>query len=175
MYKTLGWRTFLTAENLPRNFEVGEETVFPQFRGNKYGIFDRGRCGNDILLDNLVQNSENQTTRSVVFVQGMCFAVIPYSSNYYIFDSHSPDNLGQSIENGYSVLLKFVTTEHVLNFITATYLINNHLQNFYENQFAFLPELKRSTKKRVLRRLRQRYRNIFYRDNELHWMHCPNI
>ena len=46
----------------------------------------------------------------------MCFAVIPYNSNNYIFDSHSCDNVGKSIENGYSVLLKFVTIEHVFKF-----------------------------------------------------------
>ena len=53
----------------------------------------------------------------------MCFAVISYNSNYYIFDSHSCDSLGHSIENGYSVFYKFVTIEHVLNFITKTYLM----------------------------------------------------
>ena len=73
--------------------------------------------------------------------------------------------MGQSIENGHSVLLKFVAIEHVLNFITTTYLINNHLQHVYENQFVFFPELERLAKTRVLRRLRQRYRNTFYRDN----------
>ena len=48
--------------------------------------------------------------------------MIPYNSDYYIFDSHSRDGLGQSTENGYSILLKFVTIEHVLNFITTTYI-----------------------------------------------------
>ena len=38
----------------------------------------------------------------------------------------------------------------------------------------FLPELERSAKTRVLRRLRQRYRNTFHHDDE-HWMHCSSI
>ena len=50
LYKTLGRRTLLTAEDLPRNFELNEETVYSQFRENKYGIFDRGQLGNDNLL-----------------------------------------------------------------------------------------------------------------------------
>ena len=61
----------------------------------------------------------------------MCFVY------YYIFDSHSCDNIGQASENGSSVLIKFLTIEHVLNFITTTYFVNSELQHVYENQFAF--------------------------------------
>ena len=89
----------------------------------------------------------------------MCFVY------YYIFDSHSRDNIGQASENGSSVLLKFFTIEHVLSFITTTYLVNSELQHVYENQFVFLPEIEMSLRRRTLRRFRQGYRNIFpYKD-----------
>ena len=45
---------------------MGEETVFVQFRENKYGIFNR-----DLqevlatLLENLVQNPESESTGSI--------------------------------------------------------------------------------------------------------------
>ena len=93
------------------------------------------------LLDNLVPNPESGTTGSSFFTQGMCFVIIPYNSNYYIFDLHSRDSLSQSSENSYSILLLFVTSENVLNFITTTYLINNHLLHGYEKHF-FLLKLK---------------------------------
>ena len=80
----------------------------------------------------------------------MRFAITSYSSNYYIFDSHSLD-VSQATEKGYSMLLKFLTTEHVLNFITTIYLVNNQLQHVYENQFIFFPEVKISIKKRNLK------------------------
>ena len=67
----------------------------------------------------------------------MCFAIIPFSSQYYIFDSHTRANIGQASENDSLVLLKFLTLEHVLNFIATTYLINSELQHVYENQFFF--------------------------------------
>ena len=91
----------------------------------------------------------------------MCFAVILFSSHYYIFDSHNRGNIDQASENGSSALLKFLTIEHVLNFITTTYLVNTELQHVYENQFAFFPEIKMSIRRRSLRRFRQGYRNIF--------------
>lgn len=51
-YKTLGRLTLLTTEDLSKNLELSEETLFPQFRENKYKIFDQGQVGNDNLLDN---------------------------------------------------------------------------------------------------------------------------
>ena len=89
------------------------------------------------LLENLVQNSESQSTRLIFFIQRMCFEIISFSSHNYIFDSHSRDNIGQASENGSSVLLKFLIIEHILNFITTTYLENSQLQRVYENQFVF--------------------------------------
>ena len=64
---------------------------------------------------------------------------------YYIFDSHSRNRLRQSNESGYSILLQFVSIEHVLNFSTI-YLINNQLQHVYENQFVFFLQVERSAK-----------------------------
>ena len=89
------------------------------------------------LLKNLVQNPESQSTGSNVFIQGRCFAIIPFSSHYYIFDSHIRDNIGQASENGSSVLHKILNIEHALNFITTTYLVDSELQHVYENQFVF--------------------------------------
>ena len=55
----------------------------------------------------------------------------------------------------------YLTIEHVLNFITTSYLVNNELKHVYENLFAFLPEIEMSIRRRSLRRFRQGYRNIF--------------
>ena len=123
---------------------MGEKTIFPQFRDNKYGILNGGlQEVHATLLKNLVQNPESQSTGSIFFIQGMCFAIVTFSSHYYTFDSHSRDNIGQASGNGSSVLLKFLTIEHVLNFITTTYLVNSELQHVYENQFVFSsPEIE---------------------------------
>ena len=58
LYKSLCRQTLLTVEDLPRDFKMGEETVFVQFRENKYGIFNLGlQEVHATLLENLVQNS----------------------------------------------------------------------------------------------------------------------
>lgn len=76
----------------------------------------------------------------------MRFVIIPYNSDYYNFESQSHDSVGQSIENGYSILLQFATNEHVLNFISMKNVTNNQLQHAYENQI-FFPKFKDQQKK----------------------------
>ena len=86
LYKTLRRQTLLTVEDLPRDSKMGEEAAFAQLSENKYGIFNWGlQEVNATLLENLVQNPENQSTGSNFFIQGMCFAIILFSSHYYIF------------------------------------------------------------------------------------------
>ena len=59
LYKSVRRQTLLTVEDLPRDFNMGEGTVFVQFRENKYGIFNWGlREVHATLLENLVQNPE---------------------------------------------------------------------------------------------------------------------
>ena len=118
---------------------MGEETVFAQFRENKNGIFNWGlQEVLATLLENLVQNPKSQSTWSIFFIQEMRFAIIPLSSYHYISDSHSRDNIAQESENGSSVLLKFLTIEHVLNFITTTYLVIVNCSMFMKtNLFIF--------------------------------------
>ena len=58
---------------------MGEETVFVQFRENKYGTFNWGlQEVHATLLENLVKNPESQPKGSIFFIQGMCFARIPF-------------------------------------------------------------------------------------------------
>ena len=59
LYKSLRRQTLLIVQDLPRDFKMGEGTVFVQFRENKYGIFNWGlREVHATLLENLVQNPE---------------------------------------------------------------------------------------------------------------------
>ena len=125
------------------------------------------------LLDNLVPNPESYTIDSILFIWSRGFVIIPYNSNYYIFDSPSRDNLCQSSENGYSISLQFFAIEHALNFIIPTYLINNQLQNVCKTSI-FL-KVEKLTKGSVIRKLRPAY-NIFYCvNNERIQMPCSNL
>ena len=66
LYKSLRRQTLLTVEDLPRDFKMGEETAFAQFRENKKGIFNWDlQEVHATLLENLVQSPESQSTGSI--------------------------------------------------------------------------------------------------------------
>ena len=53
LFKTLRRQKLLAEEDLPRNFDLREEKVYPYFKENKYGVFDWGLPGaNADLFDN---------------------------------------------------------------------------------------------------------------------------
>ena len=108
LYKSLRRQTLLAVEDLPKDFKMGEETVLAQLQENKYGIFnwgfDRSAC---YSFRKFSSNPESQSILLIFFIQGMCFAIIPFTSHYYIFDSHSRDNIREATENGYCYYLSF--------------------------------------------------------------------
>ena len=61
--------------------------MFEEFRENKYGFFDwMSSNSNTTLLHNLMPSSnpgDRKVTVSIFFIQGVCFAVIPFYSHYY--------------------------------------------------------------------------------------------
>ena len=86
LYKSLRRQTLLLVEDLPRDFKMGEETVFAQFRESKYGIFSWGlQEVHATLLENLVQNPESQSTGSIFFYSRnvFCNNTIQFSLLYF--------------------------------------------------------------------------------------------
>ena len=65
--ESYGRQTLLTAEDLPRRFELNEETVFPQLRKNKYNLLDWSLREANLLnlLDNLKHDLESKTQGSI--------------------------------------------------------------------------------------------------------------
>ena len=98
---------------------MGEETVFAQFREIKHGIFQWGFARTTCYSFRKVSSKPRKSINWVNFLYSRN-TIIPFSSHYYIFDSHSRDNICQASQNTSSVLPKFLTIEHVLNFITTT-------------------------------------------------------
>lgn len=64
--RTLPKQKLLPAEDLLKNFQLVDRTVFLQFGENKYNFFDWGPLvGNANLLDNLVYYPETKISGSI--------------------------------------------------------------------------------------------------------------
>ena len=58
------------------------------------------------------------------FVQGYCFAIFLRNKSLYIFDSHSRDSVGLQTTSGTSVLLSFLSHDHLSAYIHQCYIWN---------------------------------------------------
>ena len=85
LHKTLRRQTLLTIEDLPRDFKMDEETVFAQFRENKYGIFIWGlQEVHATLLENLIENPQSQSMGQFFYIRNVfCNNTIQFSLLYF--------------------------------------------------------------------------------------------
>ena len=78
----------------------------------------------------------NKGTGFLLFIDGYTIAILPHSNSIFLFDSHSRDERGLFVSNGYSVLLKFSSLIQVENYIRMVHLAyrsNTYL--YFEAQF----------------------------------------
>ena len=76
--RTLPKQTLLPAEDLLKNFQLVDGTVFLQFRENKYNFFDWDLLGgNANLLDNLVYYPETKISGSIFLFEECVMQLYP--------------------------------------------------------------------------------------------------
>ena len=71
----------------------------------------------------------------VLIFKYKCISVVWTQKHYFIFDSHSKDENGQTCPNGYSTLLKF-STQKSLELHIISYLNKEDVDIFFEAQTA---------------------------------------
>ena len=90
---------------LSRSFELFESQVVQvDFKTNKFG-FINSRSVPGSLLDQNVSSSD--ANGILLLLKGLCVSIIWTKRHYFLFDSHSKNEKGESIPEGFSILLKF--------------------------------------------------------------------
>ena len=69
-------------------------------------------------------SSELQVKSALLFVQRFCFAIFLRNYSLYIFDSHSRNSVGFQTTSEASVLLSFLSYDHLSAYIDQCYTFN---------------------------------------------------
>ena len=158
LYKSLHTSLYLEAADLPQNFAVfGNVSAQVHLVHNNFGIL---YSSNQDSRDNLVNCFTSHIEMSqgcILFITGLCIAVIPSSSieSIFVFDSHSRNNAGVHDPNGFAILMKFHTFEKAADYIVSCYSSEHGVQ--FEVQFVkiqFSEQLTQLLKTRLVRQLR---------------------
>ena len=161
LYKTLHTSLFLGAEDLPQNFVVFDNVLAQvNLVHNNFGMLYSANHESRNNLVNCFTSHMEMSQGSILFISGLCIAIIPTRSfeSIFVFDSHSRNNAGTHDPNGFAILMKFHTFENVADYIVSCYSSEHGIQ--FEVQFVkiqFSEQLTASLKARLVRHLRSQF------------------
>ena len=78
--------------------------------------------GDSFLRDILTTEGNNGIILCLLFMEGFTTAINLLRNCYYLFDSHSPDERVLSMDDGASVLMKFIDLYELEKYLQVAYL-----------------------------------------------------
>ena len=120
IYKSLNADVYLAVDELPTTISFHNS----QFNISLLNIETRKPKEIKDFLQQMYscKNDKGDASGCLIFIDYSTIALMSLSGNYYLFDSHSRNERGLIIDNGYSVLLKFQNLKHVENYLTEVYV-----------------------------------------------------
>ena len=124
IYKTLDKETYLMVSELPKEISFLETNIEVEYLEEKIGLIN-GNCSVGILFE---RNMSSNFDGLLFLIKGICISISWTKKSYFLFDSHSKNERGESCPNGFSTLLKFNTRSSL-----ETHIIENYLNSTDEN------------------------------------------
>ena len=119
LYKNLKLDRYLSVEDIPQNCILHDQNVSIKFVDNYSGLVDESH---EAHFCNVFRTAARDIrTGLLLFVNHYCISLTFGKKAIYVFDSHSRNHLGQPVENGYSMLIKFRQLNDVVRYVHKTY------------------------------------------------------
>ena len=117
---------------LPRQILLFESQIVQvEFKTNKFGFLNSQSVSGS-LLDRNVPSDANGI---LLLLKGLCVSIVWTKKHYFLFDSHSKNEKGECIPEGYSILLKFNSINALESHIIENYLNENDRDVQFEIQY----------------------------------------
>ena len=118
-FKKLGLTESPYIDQFPKNIVLDEQTISLEFI-DFHGEF----VSNDMTINFVEEEMLLQHSGALFVIEGYTISIIFQNNKFYVFDSHSRDNLGKKIPNGTSVLLQFENLKIIKEYIRNVYKTN---------------------------------------------------
>ena len=119
LFKNVGLYRYLSPDELPRELQIGSCIVRVSYLQNSTVEIKTSKS--DFLRPSFVQFSD-KSNGVIFFVNQLTFSIVWCASSFYIFDSHSRDDVGKLSQEGVSILMRFSSLRQVQNYISENYL-----------------------------------------------------
>ena len=172
LFKNLGLYRYMSPDELPRELQIESCNVRVSYLQNSTVEIKTGKS--EFLRPSFVQFG-GKSNGVIFFVNQLTFSIIWCASSFYIFDSHSRDDVGKLSQEGVSILMRFSSLRQVQNYISENYLagresilcqiqyISIELGSSDNSMFA---NLKRTSRKRKYRCIISPVTDLFSVGNE---------
>jgi len=109
-FKRLGFRETPFVDQFPKGQECNIE----------FKVFDGEFSSNDFVINFISDELLFKHAGALIVISGYSIVVTFYGKEYFVFDSHSRDELGNICLDGKSILMRFKTLKDVRNYIRHT-------------------------------------------------------
>ena len=130
VYKSLNTESYLMLTELPTNLCLFESTLTVNYIENRFGFIS----ATSKMYGFLFEKTMTESNGLLFMIKGLCISII-WNRNYFLFDSHSRNSLGQTSPDGSSILLKFSSRKQLESHIINNYLSESDVNIQYEVQY----------------------------------------
>ena len=139
LYKSINIPRYLEAHELPTLVAVEQTFCCIELSYCEQGILN---CQRSIYFANCLRDGFNRSSCLLLWVGHRKLSLMKTSTYFFLLDSHSRDEKGHVVNEGTSVLLRFLHYHDIGDYITSTYLANaGNNELIFEIQCATIPEV----------------------------------
>ena len=121
LYKSLHTSDMLSVDQLPAFVKMYNHDIPVQYLRLETQLATLVN-GDSFLRDLLTTEGNNGIILCLLFMEGFTTAINLLRNCYYSFDSHSPDERVLSMDDGTSVLMKFIDLYELEKYLQVAYL-----------------------------------------------------
>ena len=158
-FKRLGFTESLFVDQFPTTIKLEGYNCSIEF-----SIHNGEFVSDDIVINFVSERLLSEHCGVIFVIDGYSFAIMVDDRNqdFYIFDSHSRDIMGNIVPNGTSVLMKFSCLKSVKNYIRKTYKSNFFQLLYVKTDIDNFHDMKNFISKSV----RKRQNKIYYQKSK---------
>ena len=154
LYKAQNTMAHLMATQLPKFVAIFGSDVKINLLENKFGFVSYKQMSSFLL-----RPSQAASNGLILFMKGVCIAVMWTSKAYFLFDSHSKDSNGSVAPDGFSILIKFDKKADLEYHISSVYLNESDFNIQFESQHILAQNVENIDLSCKYRREKSRVRN----------------
>ena len=133
LFKSLNKYRYLSMKDLPQEFFIENSSINVQFLNIRTGEITAGAYL--VSITEIVSDCQQIGTGALLIINKYILGLLWGNQCFFLFDSHSNDEIGRMSATGTAVLLKFDFLQSLENYTKSVYYSNYSMTLYFQVQF----------------------------------------